>query len=194
MIMACARRRSYVLFCLILMDSLFSVVSLDATKKTSFLPRTRSESDTTTTSTGATSLGDNRIHTSIRKRINAIKWSTPNAISTKNNHTDPQNDNKDETLSSSSLRITESNDQSFSSSIFLKDSFYKKKEDLTDMVSYSREILTTNGSSSTVSILCRTSAYMVGIQSIHNILLHHNTTVFEVRSSRDISILSLLRS
>lgn len=187
MTMTSTWRRSYVLLCLILMDCFFSAVSLDATKKQScFIPRTRSDSDTTTTSAGAATLGDNRIQTSIRKRINAITWSAHNAIFTKNNRTDQHNDDhEDETLSSSALQITEQNDHSFISSIFLKDSFYKKKEDLTDMVSYSREILTTTttGSSSTVSILCRTSAYMVGIQSMHNILLHHNTTVFEVRSS-----------
>jgi hypothetical protein len=115
-------------------------------------------------------------------------WNHHNSLDEKYNNTTEEGINDD--LSSVIEQDATKKDQRSISSIFLKDSLYKKKEDLTDMVSYPRESFATTTRTTTttesphVDILCRATAYMAGIQFIQSLLLHRNITVFEVRSSK----------
>lgn len=189
----------YMLFCLFVFRG-FVVAddSFDATKKQSFIPTRRKEATTTTSLNTIATEEDYDIsssHTenpiSKRRRIKSITRSCRNLFDLKRNKTTQEENN--DYLSSVSFGPdhAKEKDNRFKSSIVLKDSFYRKKEDLTNMVRYSKETLTTTDLSY-ANIVCRISAYMVGMQSIRTILLHHNTTVFEVRSSKCIFLIILI--
>lgn len=178
--------RIYMLFCLFVFHGFVSADdSLDATKKQSFIPIRRKEEYGI-----HTNYTENPI--SKRRRIKSIMWNCRNLLDTKDNKTTQEENN--DYLSSVSFGPdhAKEKDNRFISSIVLRDSFYRKKEDLTNMVRYSKQMLTTTDLSY-ANIVCRTSAYLVGMQSIRTILLHHNTTVFEVRFYKCIRFLILIQ-